>query len=245
MEFYISTNIRFLRKTVGMTQYHLADILGVKRNTISNYETEISRPEYGYLLTIARVFNVSVEDLLITDLSKSTKANKILSTVNDPIAPYKKIGGTVKYDSIPLIEEKNRRFYLDSKNKNAYVRKLPYLTLPYYKGKKVRAFELADTSFSPAMAEQDVVVGILDENGIDNLLQGGFYVLVTKDNIYIKRVFFGLQKDKLELKSDNAEFHPVFIETSNVEEIWKITHTIRINRDVIPTKENGNKNTLK
>lgn len=53
-----------IRKSRRITQTELADVLGVKKSTISLYETGKSDPADGYKITMARYFNVSLDYLI-------------------------------------------------------------------------------------------------------------------------------------------------------------------------------------
>lgn len=67
---YFQTNVFILRKNKGETQEETAIALGLKRNTLSNYETGHSEPDIENILKISSYFDVSAEDLLGIDLSK-------------------------------------------------------------------------------------------------------------------------------------------------------------------------------
>lgn len=57
-------NIRFLRKSAKLSQEELAQILGVKRHTVCDWETGRTEPSISQLKGIATAFNVSVNYLL-------------------------------------------------------------------------------------------------------------------------------------------------------------------------------------
>ena len=57
-------NLRLLRKQNRMSQFMLADKLGVSQRTISHYENGPSEPSLQILCRIARIFKVSVDELL-------------------------------------------------------------------------------------------------------------------------------------------------------------------------------------
>lgn len=57
-------NIAALRKKMGVSQSDLAEKLGVRKTTISNYETGYSVPDHKMLIKISDVFGVSVDSLL-------------------------------------------------------------------------------------------------------------------------------------------------------------------------------------
>ena len=57
-------NLRLLRKQSRMSQFMLADKLGVSQRTISHYENGSSEPSLQILCRIARIFRVTVDELL-------------------------------------------------------------------------------------------------------------------------------------------------------------------------------------
>lgn len=75
----LSRNIRNLRKKAGMTQEELAEKLYTTRQTISNYETGKSEPDFETLRKIADAFSVETADLLSD--SQHRKNHSELDTV--------------------------------------------------------------------------------------------------------------------------------------------------------------------
>ena len=59
-----SSILKKLRKNIGLTQDELAEKLGVRKTTISNYETGYSSPTKDTLVQLATLFNVSMDQLL-------------------------------------------------------------------------------------------------------------------------------------------------------------------------------------
>lgn len=53
-----------LRKARGLSQYDLADALGVKQPTVSYYETQDGTPQADALAKMAKILNVTVDELL-------------------------------------------------------------------------------------------------------------------------------------------------------------------------------------
>ncbi len=60
---YFAENLKSIRKRNGMTQTELAKMLGKKKSTISNYETNYSTPSYETLQKLSEIFNVSIDEL--------------------------------------------------------------------------------------------------------------------------------------------------------------------------------------
>ena len=55
---YVSKNIKKLRTGAGMNQEQLAELLGVTRQTVSNWERGVSMPDMDSLERIALVFGI-------------------------------------------------------------------------------------------------------------------------------------------------------------------------------------------
>lgn len=55
------------RKQAGLTQTYVASKLNIRQSNISDWEKNISRPSYEYLIELARIYDVSLYDLLGLD----------------------------------------------------------------------------------------------------------------------------------------------------------------------------------
>lgn len=65
---YLGQNLKYLRNRAGYTQEELASLLRVNRSTLDNYETSEREPSYEKLIEIAKLFNVSIDDLLTKEI---------------------------------------------------------------------------------------------------------------------------------------------------------------------------------
>ena len=59
--------IKSLRKRHRMTQAALASVLGVRQNTVAQWETGTRTPSARRLLQIAKLYGVTVDELLKED----------------------------------------------------------------------------------------------------------------------------------------------------------------------------------
>jgi transcriptional regulator with XRE-family HTH domain len=111
---FFAQNIQFLRKEKGLTQAQTADIIGVKRNTWSNYETNISQPDMATIIEISKYFDISLDALILSDLSESVQGM-------DRKGDSKKINKSstkstgVSTDSNPLVTENHLVLLLEAK----------------------------------------------------------------------------------------------------------------------------------
>jgi transcriptional regulator with XRE-family HTH domain len=61
---YFSTRLRQLRTDKHLTQYQVAERVGVTRAMISSYETDIRLPSFDILVKLAAMFGVTTDYLL-------------------------------------------------------------------------------------------------------------------------------------------------------------------------------------
>lgn len=57
-------NFRKVRKESGFSQKQVAEKLGIHQSNVSDWENDISRPEYEKLIALAELYDVSLYDLL-------------------------------------------------------------------------------------------------------------------------------------------------------------------------------------
>ncbi len=52
------------RKENGLTQREIAEKLGIAQSNVSDWENDVSRPEYENLIKLAEIYGVTVGELL-------------------------------------------------------------------------------------------------------------------------------------------------------------------------------------
>ena len=67
MKLAIGDNIKSLRKSKNITQENLAEMLGVSCQSVSRWELGTCYPDMELLPELARIFNISVDQLLGVD----------------------------------------------------------------------------------------------------------------------------------------------------------------------------------
>jgi transcriptional regulator with XRE-family HTH domain len=68
---YVGPNIKYLRIRKRLSQSDLANMLGVKSNTISNYENNQSSPDFETLNKLVEILEVDFNTLLGVELNDS------------------------------------------------------------------------------------------------------------------------------------------------------------------------------
>lgn len=220
----ISENIKHLRKQKGWTQGDLAEKVEIKRSLVGAYEEGRADPRLNNLMNICRLFKVSVDTLISTDLTKmsleqveklgkGTKADtKVLSiTVNQDDEEY-----------IDLIPQKASAGYMNGYADPEYLGDMPKFHLPNLpRTGTYRAFEITGDSMLP-LKPGTIVIGRYLED-VRDLRSGQCYVILSKEEgVVYKRVFdYAEEHGKLFLVSDNKAYSPYEIAIGDVLEIWE------------------------
>ena len=56
------------RKQCGLTQKQVAEKLGIEQSNVSDWENNVSRPEYENLIALAKLYEETLESLLGIEL---------------------------------------------------------------------------------------------------------------------------------------------------------------------------------
>ena len=57
-------NIKEARKQCRLSQKQVADKLGIYQSNVSDWENDVSRPEYENLIELSKLFDISIDELL-------------------------------------------------------------------------------------------------------------------------------------------------------------------------------------
>ena len=98
----MKNRIKQIRKSKGMTQVEFGEKIGVKGNTITNYENGIRTPTDAVILSICREFDIN-EEWLRTGNGEM----KLISSEDDEVMKY--IGLLLK-DKEDFVAQKIKRF---------------------------------------------------------------------------------------------------------------------------------------
>lgn len=63
----MENNIKPLREERGLSQQKLADLVGVHKNTVINWETAANDPRASDLVKLASVLGCTIEDVVLAD----------------------------------------------------------------------------------------------------------------------------------------------------------------------------------
>lgn len=217
---FVNKNIRYLRQQREWTQKELADRLEVKQPVIGAYEEERAVPPLFTLTRIAELFSVSLDAIVLDDMSKPSSVKKKIAGKKEVLAIT--VDGNGK-ENIELVPQKAAAGYLSGYQDAEYVSELPKISMPVLpRNRTHRAFEIQGDSMLP-IQPGSIVFGEYVES-LKDIKNGKPYILVTQqDGIVFKRIFrFDEHQDSLLLVSDNRMFAPYSIKASDVMEIWQV-----------------------
>lgn len=104
-------NLIAIRKSKGMTRKELADQLDIPYTTLRNYETNQREPGHKTLIDLAKLFSVSVDELIgLKSLTQKQKsAVPKIDTANSIANRYKQLDEHGKLIVCAVISEEERR----------------------------------------------------------------------------------------------------------------------------------------
>jgi transcriptional regulator with XRE-family HTH domain len=214
----LSKNLKFLRTEMGITQAELCEKLGVQRTMISAYEDGRSEPKLSSLDILAKVFQVSIDELLNHDIQEKGRKvaqNKEVKILTIAVDDHDR-------ENITMVGQKASAGYLNGFSDPEYMESLPQFHLPNLAtNKSYRAFEISGDSMLP-LVSGTLIIGAYVEQ-LSEIKSGKTYVLVTAtEGVVYKRVFNYLNENgKLFLVSDNEHYKPYEVKGEDVMEIWE------------------------
>lgn len=208
-------NLKYLRKLRGWTQEEFANKLDIKRSLIGAYEEERADPRIDVLEVVADMFKLSLDELLLKDLSNSINTGSYLQK--------RRMQKMVSADRniIHFVPVKAAAGYLTSYADSEFIDELNTFTLPMLSGGNYRAFEIIGDSMLPTPSGS-IIVGEKVES-LDDTKNGQAYIVVSKnEGIVYKRINKSSKaKNKISLESDNPNYQPYQINAEDVVELWQ------------------------
>ena len=206
-------NLKYLRKLRGWTQEEFAIKLGIKRSLIGAYEEERADPRLDVLEILADIFKLSLDELLLKDLS-NTADNYLAKRRQQKMI-------TADRNVIHFVPVKAAAGYLASYADTEFIDELNTFTLPMLAGGNYRAFEIIGDSMLPTPSGS-IIVGEKIENTTDIKNSQAYIVVSRNEGIVYKRVEKnGRSKNKLTLVSDNPQYQPYQVNAEDVVELWQ------------------------
>lgn len=222
----LGRNLKYLRKQKEYSQEQVAKALDIPRPTYSGYENKVSEPGFSMLAKLAEFFNVSIDQLLRSEIEKigvmqpidieGTQLRVLATTVD-----------TNDNENIEVVTVEASAGYTGGYADPAYIKVLPTFQMPFLsKEKKYRTFPISGDSMPP-VNNRDYVTAEYVQNW-KTVKNGQPYIVVTKDEGIVFKVVYNRisENGTLLLCSTNPLYQPYDIPVSQVLEVWKYVNYI-------------------
>ncbi len=128
----LGERLKRLRLENNFTQKHVADALNIDRSTYTYYENGKTEPNYTSTIKLARIFNVSVQEIITGEkveiVATPDNAPKVISVPDnetrmegDLLSKFRSLSGLKRHQLLEtatnMIEEENKKRYI-YKNKD-------------------------------------------------------------------------------------------------------------------------------
>lgn len=222
-------NLKGLRKSLGLSQNEMADLLDVTSGTISNYEQGTSNPDIPKLLAISAFFKVSVDDLLKIDLSQSSLKKGFDKGSNEgPIEGPNDQSNDQSNDQLDTDDSKNfkNKTIQEDPRANVVLKMLDdFANVEIDKSAPVVRFQVYNDNMAPTMDKNDNTLG--HRISLDKLKINELCALVGENEFYwIGRVTW--KEDGFYVVNyDDKTVSPDLVPGSKVKEIYKLLYLFK------------------
>lgn len=230
---FFAQNIKLLRQKSKMSQDQTAMAIGVKRTSLTGYESGSAEPTYDTLIKLSTLFKVPLDALLKKDLS--ILSEKQLEEIQEGKLDLKGVSLRVlattvdsnNIDNIELVPVKAKAGYTAGFADPDYIKVLQTFNLPFLDRKrKYRTFQISGDSMPP-VNEGSWVTGEYLDNW--NYIKDRYpYIIVTKDEGVVFKIVYNKIRENgtLQLCSTNPAYEPYEVSVNDILEVWKFTNYI-------------------
>lgn len=213
---HASKNIRYLRKLRGWTQDNFAEKLQIKRSLLGAYEEGRAEPKLEVLSVVAKLFKLSLDDLLLSDIE--AQSSRITSSYMDRRRAMKL---TEDKNEIQFVPIKAHAGYLAGYADPEFIDELNTFTLPMLGSGSYRAFEIVGDSMLPTPSGS-IIVGEKVDTLEDVKISNAYIVISKTGGVVYKRIQKNNKnKEQLTLLSDNTMYDPYQMSAKDIVELWK------------------------
>lgn len=209
-EEYLNNRLIKLRKSLNMNQGEFASHIRISQGALSLLENRKTNLSLESLESIIHITHVNPHWLLsgegeMFDAKDSNSAERSF----------------LKEQLIPLISLEAQAGYLEGGyHTDEYKNTLDYFKVPGFLDDKYRMFQVEGESMKHILHPNDVV--ITEKKQLTNLEDGQLYVVIAKNELVAKRIYFERDKDLLVLRSENPNFKSYTLKKCEIKEIWII-----------------------
>lgn len=232
---YFGQNMRYLRLRRGLGQGDMAETLGFKRTTLSNYESGNSYPKFLDLVRIARFFDVSESDLIHFEFRDNHVDQPHVSETQ--IKYLKKFNlktdRKLEDQHIPLYNLEATAGLVDLFRDHDSIDPIDTISIPNLPKCDGAVFVAGDSMY-PLLKSGDIVMYKQVHDILNDIFWGQMYLISVANNgdeyvmvKYIQKSEKG--EDFVTLVSENRHHQDKDVEISKIRALGLIKGSVRIN----------------
>ena len=245
---HFAHNILILRKKKNLSQIELADALGLKNSTISNWERGIAKPDFDILVNISIYFGIDLNALMVGDLTgmeptlkaineTSKQIHEIVQPFVQPFVQPKGIKGKElaimsepptevyggKTRTIPILDARAAAGWPYTLDNSSFLFSQPTLSLPppWFRSGEYVLIQIEGDSMHPTIYNGDWVFIRKLEN-VNEIKDSYVHVVLTHDGIVCKRLLNRVSKGHIALQSDNSAYPTYTVPVEEIISIWRV-----------------------
>jgi len=220
----IGLNIRYLRKSKGLTQDELAKSIGISRAVIGSYEENRAIPKLNVLKDLAHYFSVSIDSLVKTELWENQDDLQKNYTSGSNLRVVSTVVDSKDKELITTVPVQASAGYTNGYSDSDYIESLPHFSLPLVelsKDRTYRVFQIKGDSMEPIKSGSYIICEYLVN--WNEIIDNKPYILISKDEgiVYKRLINKMAETGEIILKSDNPEYDPYTLKVEEIHEIWK------------------------
>jgi transcriptional regulator with XRE-family HTH domain len=227
---HLKDNIKKIRKILGQTQQVFAENIGVTVAMLKSYEGGKAKPDVVFIDNLSSSTGFTPDELVHEDLSTRQIVEKVEPSHGTSVP------NTLSYQRAPKTEadpEKEGIIFVPIYAQAGYAqrisepvlaRQLEKLYIPGlpYRGERFRIFEVEGNSMEPTFKEHyHVLTEKVEPESWGQIKEFYAYVIVTQDDVLLKRIKRSKKENHWVLISDNQDlYEPFIIPIEVVKELW-------------------------
>ncbi len=219
---YFGKNIKKIRGIKNLSQQGFADLFDLKRGTLGAYEEGRSEPKIDTIIKIANYFSISVDSLLIHELT----VNELLRFKGDITLKANDVKKE-QFCEVPCITEDTIENYIELYDKPEFIKDLVTLQLPINVEKEFRGYTVSNlemTSHDKGFYPNDVVIGEKVPLTFVKKLSGGTLVFVIiKKQLIFRRLY--VSKNEIILRAEHKSVPDEVFLLADIDELWRVRYT--------------------
>lgn len=203
-------NLKELRKRAGLTQYDVAEEMGLTQPMIYGFEKGTKKLTLPQMKQIAKLYSVDIDELFgeIKPLSEKTA-----DTVTIDIISATPCCGSGE-DNCGYADEVVGKWVMPTKD---------FRELTFAKPQDVKQMRVIGDSMEPTIKDGDYILTDTSHNIFD---VDGIYLVRLMNGLAVKRLQAGL--NNITIHSDNKKYQPITAEAGQVVVIGKVIKILNI-----------------